>query len=168
VAVAGGHPATAGVPRLVGFKPGLRGIDPVLSTVTVSLGDPEAARRADREAHRALVAAGRSALGRKLETTFSDYFSTVLPLGASSHRCELALGGLAAIRHIPALCFAAVDLSGTSPVVVFTEMWDGRDFRAGGAPARPDLTHTWALRVSPDGRVLATSGAGFFPLQDAR
>jgi hypothetical protein len=88
------------------------------------------------------------------------------PLTATADGCRIPEGGPAgSARHVYGQCFTGVDLSGRNPVVVYRQLWDGRDFRAGAAPARPDLEHVWEITVSPAGRILGVSSFGAAPLQ---
>lgn len=134
------------------------GVRPASSTITVDLttGGRTTAADAGRRANTALAVA--ATIGRKLgpfaRTATGDY-------------CRIPEGG-SRRRLVFGMCFTGVDLSGSNPVVVYRQLWDGRDFRADGAPARPDLEHVWEVTVAPSGYVLSVRSFGAFPPQLAR
>jgi hypothetical protein len=136
-----------------GELPGRPGVRAARSTVTVRLGTggTTTAAQASRRAARALRAAAPT--GRSLGP-----FSATATAGT----CRIARGGPARV-FIPGRCFTGVDLSGRNPAVVYRQLWDGRDFRGDGAPARPGLEHVWAVTVSPAGKVLSVRSSGAFP-----
>jgi hypothetical protein len=83
---------------------------------------------------------------------------------ATADGCRIPEGGPSR-RFVYGMCFTGVDLSERNAVVVYRQLRDGRDFRAGGAPARPDLEHVWEITVSPAGRILSVSSFGAAPPQ---
>jgi hypothetical protein len=141
-----------------GVLPNHHGVRPASCTITISLvtGGKTTAAGAVRRANAALAIA--ATVGRKLgpfaRTATGDY-------------CRIPMGGFRR-RFVYGKCFTGVDLSGPNPVVIYRQLWDGRDFRAGGAPARPDLEHVWAVTVALAGRVLSVRSSGAFPPQLVR
>jgi hypothetical protein len=133
-----------------------RGIRPRSSTITVSLtnGGTTTAAQASARARRALRSAAVLHLGP-------------FPRAAAAESCRIREGGPSR-KFVAGQCFAGVDLSGEDPVVVYRELWDGRDFRGEGAPARPDLEHVWEVTVSRGGKVLSVHSFGAFPPQLVR
>jgi hypothetical protein len=138
-----------------GVLPNHHGIWPAKSTITVSLttGGKTTAAEASTRARRALRAAAAE--------TFRPF-----PHTATAGSCRIRAGGPIS-RHVYGRCFTGVDLSGKDAVVVYRQLWDGRDFRSGNAPARPDLEHVWEVTVSPAGKVLAVKSFGAGPPQAA-
>jgi hypothetical protein len=140
-----------------GVLPNRHGVMPSASTITVDLvtGGGTSATAADHRANAALMAA--ASVGR----TLGPFFRT-----ATGDFCRLPEGGFAR-RYVWGRCFTGVDLSGTSPVVIYRQLWDGRDFRVGGAPARPDLEHVWEVTIV-SGRYVSVRSFGAVPPQLAR
>ncbi len=140
-----------------GVLPNHHGVMPAASTLTVDLttGGRTTAADADRRANAALAAAAGT--GRKL----GPFFRT-----ATGDYCRIPEGGFVR-RHVWGRCFTGVDLSGPNPVVVYRQLWDGRDFRPDGASARPDLEHVWEVTIV-SGRVASVRSFGAFPPQLAR
>lgn len=138
-----------------GVLPNHHGIRPASSTITVSLstGGKTTAADASARARRALRAAAAEGFGP-------------FPKAASADGCRIPEGG-PTTRFVAGECFTGVDLSGHDAVVVYRQLWDGRDFRAGDAPARPDLEHVWEVTVSAAGRVLSVHSSGAIPPQRA-
>jgi hypothetical protein len=130
-------------------------IRPAASTITVALetGGETTAAEAGRRAGAALHAAAKT--GADLGP---------FPRTATVRACRIPEGGPVP-RYVYGECFTGVDLSGKNAVVVYRQLWDGRDFRGGGAPARPDLEHVWEVTVSPAGRVLSVRSFGAPPPQ---
>jgi hypothetical protein len=139
-----------------GVLPNHHGIWPAKSTITVSLttGGKTTANDASARARRALRAAAAIGFGP-------------FPATATGGFCRIPEGGIAA-HNVYGQCFTGVDLSGKNAVVVYRELWDGRDFHAGGAAARPDLEHVWEVTVSPAGHVVGVRTFGAFPPQLVR
>jgi hypothetical protein len=138
-----------------GLVPHHGGIRPRSSTIAVTLttGGKTTAAAASARAQRALKAAAGLGFGP-------------FPASATADSCAIPEGG--PTRHtVYGQCFTGVELSGKDAVVVYRQLWDGRDFRAGNSPARPDLEHVWEVTVSPAGRVLSVRSSGAFPPQRA-
>ncbi len=141
-----------------GELPGRPGVDPRRATITVTLttGGQISAGRASLQAAVALRAAAKTGAGLG-----------PFPRSATADSCRIAEGGFRK-RYVYGECFTGGDLSGKNPVVVYRQLWDGRDFRADGAAARPNLEHVWEVTVSPAGRVLSVRSFGAFPPQLVR
>jgi len=136
-----------------GLVPHHGGIRPRSSTIAVTLttGGKATAAAAAARAQRALKAGAALGLGP-------------FPASANADSCRIREGGPTS-RTVYGQCFTGVDLSGEDAVVVYRQIWDGRDFRGNGSPARPDLEHVWEVTVSPAGRVLSVRSSGAFPPQ---
>ena len=138
-----------------GEVPGRPGVRPSAATiaVTVTAGHGALATEADLKADAALRAAA------------SEHdFGLLFPRTATVSACRIPEGG-PVVRYVYGECFTGVDLSGRNAVVVYRQLWDGRDFRGRGSPARPDLEHVWEVTVSPAGRVLSVRNFGAHPPQ---
>jgi hypothetical protein len=139
-----------------GLLPNHQGMSPAKSTITISLttGGTTTAAEASARARRALGAAAAIRPGPFSATATAD-------------GCRIPEGG-PSTRYVFGQCFTGVDLSGKDAVVVYRELWDGRDFRAGNSPARPDLEHVWEVTVSPTGHFIGVHSFGAFPPQLVR
>jgi len=133
-------------------KPVGRGVQPAASTVTIALIAGSTTSPAAR-VEAAIAAVRSSGPGSGLSALF--------PATPMQVRCRIPRGFG---RFVPGVCTTSVELRRVAAVVRYIERWDGRDFRAEGAPARPGLSHTWAFTVV-GGRVVRTRMSGAFPPQ---
>jgi hypothetical protein len=143
---------------------GQRAGNPRLSTVTVELGQrgasatPLPGSRARARVRQALEAVRASAEGRRLSPVFPDRVARL--------DCQIPVEGSA--RPIYGRCLTAVDIRERDSVVILSQGWDGRYFRAGARARRfLWLTHTWTFTVSASGHVVRTRSFGSLPPQSA-
>jgi hypothetical protein len=105
---------------------------------------------------------------RVVETTSTFGRPAMFPSSAGSQPCEIRGGGPAPGMIVPGTCRTEIEVSGSTFVVRFVELWDGARFHLAGEATGGELQHIWSFTVTATGALIDESQGGNFPPQLVR